>query len=165
MSKQQQPKEYIITEEELDHFVTCSSKNDCVDCKYSAPEFQCTPRIMANKIRSRPHPAPQAPDFSHISEDRHGCLTCLNPGCPIWQAADQNCWKSQKEHDAAIARKAREDVLDKIQAKCTEEINHFVCDLGNSERMGSTKTAYRIRDYAESLRRQQGGREQGGGSG
>ena len=32
-----------------------------------------------------------------IAEQRHGCLTCFDPTCPVWQAADQNCWKSEKE--------------------------------------------------------------------
>ena len=35
------------------------------------------------------------PDLSHITPERKGCLTCLAPDCPIWQAADQNCWKLQ----------------------------------------------------------------------
>lgn len=33
------------------------------------------------------------PDLSHIAPNRRGCLTCLSPDCPVWQAADQNCWK------------------------------------------------------------------------
>ena len=37
----------------------------------------------------------QKPDLSHITPERRGCLTCLAPDCPIWQAADQNCWKLQ----------------------------------------------------------------------
>jgi hypothetical protein len=60
-------------------------------------------------IRSRHFKQP-IPDLSHISPDRHGCLDCLNPECTLWQAADQNCWKSQKEYNLDIAAKEREKV-------------------------------------------------------
>ena len=35
--------------------------------------------------------------IDRILEHKRGCLTCRSPDCPVWQAADQNCWKSEKE--------------------------------------------------------------------
>ncbi len=56
---------------------------------------------------------------------------------------------------ATLAENKR--VLDLIQSKCNEEINWFIDknDMENPDRMGSTKTAYRIRDFAETLRKQE----------
>lgn len=78
------------------------------------------------KVRNRKNP-----DLGHISPERRGCLTCLDPECPIWQTADQNCWKSggcfSKEElfdlyiyiDACIDRCGKSDrgmkLLDKIE--------------------------------------------------
>ena len=39
----------------------------------------------------------QHPLSEVISEQRCGCLTCFDKQCPVWQAADQNCWRSGKE--------------------------------------------------------------------
>ncbi len=76
-----------------------------------------------------------APDLSHIREDRRGCLNCLNPDCPVWQTADQNCWKSQKEHDAATKQAAREEVIQQfidfgMSGKCvkTDKAEAVSCD-------------------------------------
>jgi len=48
-----------------------------------------------------------------ISHER-GCLTCRSPDCPVWQAADQNCWKSQADNDAQVAKKEREKVRPEV---------------------------------------------------
>jgi hypothetical protein len=74
-----------------------------------------------------------APDLSHIREDRRGCLNCLNPDCPVWQTADQNCWKSQKEHDAATKQAAREEVIQQfidfgMSGKCVKTDKAVSCD-------------------------------------
>jgi len=70
-------------------------------------------------------------------------LTCFpkTPHC-------DECYRDQIKHDNEI----RNGLLDLIQMKCNDEINLYLTDLDNPERMGTTKTAYRIRDYAESLR-------------
>lgn len=49
-----------------------------------------------------------------------------------------------------------DEVLQKIQDQCSDEINRFVGDLDNPERMGTTKCAYRIRDYVGAIRRGKG---------
>jgi len=59
------------------------------------------------RVRSRPL-------SEAIAEQRHGCLTCFDPTCPVWQAADQNCWKSQADNDAEVAKAERERVLDNL---------------------------------------------------
>ena len=51
--------------------------------------------------------------MSDINYHERGCLTCRSPDCPVWQAADQNCWKSQADNDAQVAKKEGERVLDK----------------------------------------------------
>ena len=51
--------------------------------------------------------------MSDINYHKRGCLTCRSPDCPVWQAADQNCWKSQADNDAQVAKKEGERVLDK----------------------------------------------------
>ena len=35
--------------------------------------------------------------IKEVAEQQRGCLTCLAPDCTVWQTADQNCWKSEKE--------------------------------------------------------------------
>ena len=60
-------------------------------------------------VRVRSRPLSEA-----IAEQRHGCLTCFDPTCPVWQAADQNCWKSQSDHDAQVSKKEREKFLEEI---------------------------------------------------
>lgn len=99
--QQQHPKEYIITEEQLRTAVTLTDWNKISD--------------LCSAIRSRPHPAPQAPVAT--------LPTCNYAACRIFEhcanAYDDNesppCTKYQsKEHDAAIARKAREKVLDEL---------------------------------------------------
>ena len=89
----EQPKEYIITEEQLDHFVTCATHDDCTGCKYSAPEFSCVPRIMANKVRSRP--APQQERIGSIrtpilQEDAY-LIERVNAGMGEWEYVIQYC--------------------------------------------------------------------------
>ena len=54
--------------------------------------------------------------MSDINYHERGCLTCRSPDCPVWQAADQNCWKSQADNDAQVAKKERERVLCELLA-------------------------------------------------
>lgn len=66
---------------------------------------------------TRTHSASEpTPDLSHISEERRSCLFCLDPCCPIWQAADQNCWMSQKEHDTRT-----HSASEPVQEVCEEQ--------------------------------------------
>jgi len=60
----------------------------------------------ARKARKKPRPPCEECRINSIIEQKRGCLTCRDPECPVWQAADQNCWKSQGEHDALIAAQA-----------------------------------------------------------
>ena len=69
-------------------------------------------------IRSRPH-TPEA--ITEIISQKRGCLTCRAPDCPVWQAADQNCWKSQEDHDAATRADERERVLEKLRRICMKD--------------------------------------------
>jgi len=111
--------------------------HECVCCDY--PDFiakggACT-STCSHDTRSHSSAAEPAPDLSHIREDRRGCLNCLNPDCPVWQTADQNCWKSQKEHDAATKQAAREEVIQQfidfgMSGKCvkTDKAEAVSCD-------------------------------------
>lgn len=92
-------KEYIITDSDLDTLENMD-QNDFV-------------LNLLRMIRSRPH-NPDA--VKEIISHKRGCLTCHNPDCWIWQTADQNCWKSQKEHDDQV----RSDVLDEMIKKINE---------------------------------------------
>jgi hypothetical protein len=56
--------------------------------------------------RDKPRPPCEECQINSIIEHKRGCLICRNPECPIWQAADQNCWKSQEGYDASIAAQA-----------------------------------------------------------
>jgi len=47
--------------------------------------------------------------FETISSQRHGCLTCFDSDCAVWQTADQNCWKSEK--DAIKKERERVSIL------------------------------------------------------
>ncbi len=73
---------------------------------------------------NRPHPQCEECHINFIIEQKRGCLTCLNPECPIWQGANQNCWKSQKEHDTTIAIKTREDVFVELEPALQKLIYH-----------------------------------------
>ena len=101
-----------------------------------------------------------APDLSHIREDRRGCLNCLNPDCPVWQTADQNCWKSQKEHDAATKQAAREEVLTDLRKHLNKRADSLERNYpkGNDQRDGAQTRIAEIQqtllalDAMESLR-------------
>jgi hypothetical protein len=110
--------------------------------------------ILADRMRDpRPHPAP-------ADDDCHTCL--FSAQCSVIHYIPP-CYNHGPDSPARAARKAREEVLDAIQVKCQEEINYYIerHDLDNPDRMGATKAAYRIRDYAESLRQNEQGREGG----
>jgi len=73
--------DYIISEEEL---------ND-------AEVFGLTPDSpMCKTIRSRPLSS-ALKKIDRILKHKRGCLTCRDLKCMVWQVADQNCWKSEKE--------------------------------------------------------------------
>jgi len=101
-----------------------------------------------------------APDLSHIREDRRGCLNCLDPDCPVWQTADQNCWKSQKEHDAATKQAAREEVLTDLRKHLNKRADSLERNYpkGNDQRDGAQTRIAEIQqtllalDAMESLR-------------
>jgi len=65
--------DYVITEEQLHRLAYFADMLD-----------------VESEIRSRPL-------SEAISSQRHGCLTCFDHTCPVWQTADQNCWKSEKD--------------------------------------------------------------------
>jgi len=67
----EQPKEYIITEEQLHSLEVCGGNTDCDGCEYSAPGFRCTPGMVASDIRSRPHTSAPAPEHM-VSAYAHG---------------------------------------------------------------------------------------------
>lgn len=100
----QQPKEYIITEKQLRHYIKFSN--------YPSSEIDTA-------IRSRPHPAPSQ-KFEKINyhggkcccEDYYNCHDCRNDR------------QFNKEHDTAIARKAREDVLKQIKQHLIDEYHY-----------------------------------------
>ena len=60
------------------------------------------------ETRSRP----LSSEFKKMDIRTHtrGCLTCRSPTCPVWQAADQNCWVSEKEWLSSELKKERDDV-------------------------------------------------------
>lgn len=91
------------------------------------------------------------PDLSHIAPGRRGCLTCLDPTCPVWQAADQNCWKSLADHNAAIRKDEREKVLDEVRDQCSASMQK-----GSGATISGIKLSYILSD----LRSKHGG-EQG----
>ena len=102
---------------------------------YMCPDEAKDWQVFFDLVETRTHSsaAEPAPDLSHIREDRRGCLNCLNPDCPVWQTADQNCWKSQKEHDAATKQAAREEVIQQfidfgMSGKCVKTDKAVSCD-------------------------------------
>jgi len=146
MTPAQQP-EFIITEELAELIEGQLTNESCKKCPHEGGGVNSG--IKAH-LRTRPHTP--APDMKEIIEAKRGCLTCLNPDCPIWQAADQNCWKPQQEHDTAIARTAtlaeNKRVLDAIEKFKTEAwARHDPCDGG------FTKFYQSLRVTEESLRR------------
>jgi hypothetical protein len=75
-------------------------------CDILANGFTLTTKEEINNAGNQPRPPCEECRINSIIEQKRGCLTCRNLECPIWQAADQNCWKSQEGHDASIAAQA-----------------------------------------------------------
>jgi len=93
-----QPEQHCLRQcvcREYAHNLSISYDPCCVTCEHD----------------TRIRPTPASEDLlKEIASARRGCLTCLNPECPVWQAADQNCWKSQENYDQQV----REKVLDEL---------------------------------------------------
>ena len=112
-----EPEEFIITREQVEsinHFFSIP-EDSMDDADYMAQEE------LLKAIQSRRY------DLNVIKEivsQKRGCLTCHNPDCPVWQTADQNCWKSQKEHDDQVRAEEREKVL-KIVSGVIHDIPDF----------------------------------------
>ena len=128
MSEQQQPKEYIITENRLEQMITCSDREECDGCPYEKSHVGCLPATWDKEIRSRPHPAPLAPmpnDYRElfIRDMLYNFRWTAEHGNPeFFKAVDMIKREYLKpesqllaEHDAAIVeqarRKEREQVL------------------------------------------------------
>lgn len=88
MSEHQQPNEYIITERTIDdiseYMIRCEVSESCRD-------------YIIGRLRSSQYPAPDK------------LATVFN-----FEDFDNNATEWLKQHDATIARKAREDVLDAL---------------------------------------------------
>lgn len=84
-------------------------------CGKNPQEWDTAKKEAIEAIRSRPVPA--ASGLTSTPSDRRGCLTCFDPDCPVWQTADQTCWKGLSEHAAAIRKDERERVLNKLFPK------------------------------------------------
>lgn len=109
-TQRQQPKEYIITAGDL----------DCIE------QMLGRKSALVQAIRSRPHPAPQAPEPMLQDGDDPEEICKRKPICAHYpcgmEKADSYCGMKlrltdvvSKEHDAAIERKAREQVLKEFQ--------------------------------------------------
>ena len=46
------------------------------------------------------------PKYNEALIQQGKCISCQDKDCDVWITADQTCWKSSKEHDAAIASAA-----------------------------------------------------------
>ena len=72
------------------------------------------------EAREKPRPPCEECHINSIIEQKRGCLTCRDPECPVWQAADQNCWKSQEGRDDAIRQDERDKIYKRLEAMRTE---------------------------------------------
>ena len=116
--------DYIISEDEMKNII------DLTEEMCETPGWVINVQPIANrrmdiinKVRSRP--------LSEVISSRHGCLTCFDSNCPVWQTADQNCWKPQEAHDTAIRKAEREGVLDKLKVwwqERQEDDTSYSCD-------------------------------------
>ena len=145
----EQPKEYIITEEQLAKLI--------LDLEYQRYNLA---RITQEQIRSRPHPAPEHEDWArtmHVDQDsidppQPTIIPCSRPH-PA--PTDEQC----RICSEATERKAREDVLDEI----TKYINEMYPlpgpegDYLYPSRKGRREVYEQMRVLIESLLAQQQG--------
>ena len=127
--------QYIITEEQLKIIL---ERRGAI---YISCQGKFRDEIVA-EVRSHPYnpQAEQKPDLSHITPERRGCLTCLAPDCPVWQAADQNCWKPQTYNPQAEREKVLDEYNDELLTKLVQE-------LAGTWRMRDAKLFSIIRKY------------------
>ena len=92
----QPQQEYIITEQQITELEACQFMTGGALNRF------------LKVIRSRP----LSSEFKKMDIRTHtrGCLTCRSPTCPVWQAADQNYWVSEKEWLSSELKKERDDV-------------------------------------------------------
>ena len=74
--------QYIITEEKLKQMVQSDNLITREKIAFSVLSYPLSSTLKKIDV---------------ILKHKRGCLTCRSPDCPVWQAADQNCWKSEKE--------------------------------------------------------------------
>ena len=109
-SSEQPPKEYTITEEEVEIIESHLDNKHCQKCPYEGGGVKSG---IKSFIRSRPHPA-----LDNMHPDRWAQL-----------------------HDAAIARKAREGVLNRLDKEIATRENEMN-RKGNLEDNLTTATGY-----------------------
>lgn len=131
-------------------------------CGKNPQEWDTAKKEAIEAIRSRPVPA--ASGLTSTPSDRRGCLTCFDPDCPVWQTADQTCWKGLSEHNAAIRKDEREKILTFIQINQTrfdfddpDEFYDFLQLMKSDEGINQLKNM----GWIDSPLRQQQEREQG----
>jgi hypothetical protein len=141
MSEQQQPKEYIITDEQLlivEHGCIYPDKDGCIGnrCKYHDPNpsfrdnVVCllNERDIANGVRSRPHPAPALDELKRDLEFKQACIEN--------QAMHINTLNAKMaEMMQGASRKAREDATLAANEKFCEMLDDIQRDLGEAAQL------------------------------
>jgi len=105
--------DYVISEDELKEHTKLCVAYGATDNVRTVGDLSMKLDDMDKTIRSRPLSS-ALKKMNRILEHKRGCLTCRSPDCPVWQSVDQNCWKSQKAHDAQVAKQERENTLNEF---------------------------------------------------
>ena len=62
------------------------------------------------------------PKYNEALIQQGKCISCQDKDCDVWITADQTCWKSSKEHDAAIVSAAIQQDREKWRNGHTDEL-------------------------------------------
>lgn len=105
----------------------------------------------ASHSNAIPHIITHAPNLIltkpmlEILKRRRGCLSCFDDECAVNVAADQKCWKSMDEHDAAIEQAAREKTLDEVRDACVAAMS------GRCDSISGVSLSYILSDIRNSI--------------
>jgi hypothetical protein len=122
----EQPKEYIIMEDELKDLVV-----------FRMPAYTTQVFVIESNVQSRPVSTPPVPDSTHLiemaktewknREERRG-IHNREDWCCGWMAGFLSVNKPDwsKEHDAAIAQAAREDERKKSRNELLKDLQKFI---------------------------------------